>query len=119
MSPSFIPPIQFSCCSFFFQAEDGIRDGHVTGVQTCALPIYVLELPRIRHVLVPREDQVRAHLVKELEYVAGVEDDVALAAGAGDGDQVVVNDEDLEPFFSPRERVADEPVVLAPDPPVV
>src|SRR5437870_10810448 len=25
--------------SFFFQAEDGIRDGHVTGVQTCALPI--------------------------------------------------------------------------------
>src|SRR6266702_6107041 len=24
---------------FFFQAEDGLRDGHVTGVQTCALPI--------------------------------------------------------------------------------
>src|SRR6266508_3597106 len=24
---------------FFFHAEDGIRDGHVTGVQTCALPI--------------------------------------------------------------------------------
>src|SRR5690606_40071794 len=24
---------------FFFQAEDGIRDCHVTGVQTCALPI--------------------------------------------------------------------------------
>src|SRR5690606_39546916 len=27
---------------FFFQAEDGIRDFHVTGVQTCALPIYAL-----------------------------------------------------------------------------
>src|SRR5690625_5720710 len=27
---------------FFFQAEDGIRDGHVTGVQTCALPILSL-----------------------------------------------------------------------------
>src|SRR6267143_2403998 len=26
-------------CFFFFQAEDGIRDGTVTGVQTCALPI--------------------------------------------------------------------------------
>src|SRR5207237_3088315 len=26
-------------CSFFFQAEDGIRDSSVTGVQTCALPI--------------------------------------------------------------------------------
>src|SRR5690348_18014731 len=25
--------------TFFFQAEDGIRDGRVTGVQTCALPI--------------------------------------------------------------------------------
>src|SRR5689334_24479453 len=27
---------------FFFQAEDGIRDGTVTGVQTCALPISVM-----------------------------------------------------------------------------
>src|SRR5258708_17841285 len=27
---------------FFFQAEDGIRDDLVTGVQTCALPIYAL-----------------------------------------------------------------------------
>src|SRR6266487_595993 len=27
---------------FFFQAEDGIRDGRVTGVQTCALPISFL-----------------------------------------------------------------------------
>src|SRR5690606_40732557 len=26
--------------TFSFQAEDGIRDFHVTGVQTCALPIY-------------------------------------------------------------------------------
>src|SRR2546422_4196796 len=26
-------------CFFFFQAEDGIRDVAVTGVQTCALPI--------------------------------------------------------------------------------
>src|SRR5690606_41194889 len=26
---------------FFFQAADGIRDFHVTGVQTCALPIYL------------------------------------------------------------------------------
>src|SRR5229473_5396497 len=28
-----------SVCFFFFQAEDGIRDKLVTGVQTCALPI--------------------------------------------------------------------------------
>src|SRR5437667_7439697 len=29
-------------CCFFFQAEDGIRDRDVTGVQTCALPISFL-----------------------------------------------------------------------------
>src|SRR5690606_39380715 len=29
----------FVLLCFFFQAEDGIRDFHVTGVQTCALPI--------------------------------------------------------------------------------
>src|SRR6266576_5030440 len=32
----------FFCFFFFFQAEDGIRDLYVTGVQTCALPISVL-----------------------------------------------------------------------------
>src|SRR5438876_7158898 len=35
---------RFSWRLFFFQAEDGIRDGRVTGVQTCALPICALEL---------------------------------------------------------------------------
>src|SRR5690625_7936411 len=34
---------------FFFQAEDGIRDGHVTGVQTCALPISSCK--EIQHLL--------------------------------------------------------------------
>src|SRR5687767_15252092 len=33
---------------FFFQAEDGIRDKLVTGVQTCALPIYSERLERLR-----------------------------------------------------------------------
>src|SRR5205085_4879736 len=32
-------------CIFFFQAEDGIRDLTVTGVQTCALPIFGTEGP--------------------------------------------------------------------------
>src|SRR5205823_10327751 len=34
---------------FFFQAEDGIRDKLVTGVQTCALPI--LEIRQVGYVL--------------------------------------------------------------------
>src|SRR5207249_7927662 len=49
------------CCFagvFFFQAEDGIRDRNVTGVQTCALPIYV-QSPgpgRLRLQLRPSEE---------------------------------------------------------------
>src|SRR5205823_8805968 len=34
--------------SFFFQAEDGIRDKLVTGVQTCALPIFSSKAIRAR-----------------------------------------------------------------------
>src|SRR5437773_3985569 len=51
---------------FFFQAEDGIRDRDVTGVQTCALPIAALidaDVPALRKVMrvlidrvVPRRD---------------------------------------------------------------
>src|SRR5438445_2182342 len=48
---------------FFFQAEDGIRDIGVTGVQTCALPIWArgvrvdgLHLDRVRHVADRRVD---------------------------------------------------------------
>src|SRR6267143_3972966 len=32
---------------FFFQAEDGIRDGTVTGVQTCALPILAGQITNV------------------------------------------------------------------------
>src|SRR5690606_41096844 len=45
----------FCCCFFFFQAEDGIRDFHVTGVQTCALPISALPTLGSRRPLYPRE----------------------------------------------------------------
>src|SRR5207253_5952257 len=33
------------------QAEDGIRDGHVTGVQTCALPIFITSEPIAQSVV--------------------------------------------------------------------
>src|SRR5699024_11490697 len=36
-----LAPFPSSLVAFFFQAEDGIRDRNVTGVQTCALPIWV------------------------------------------------------------------------------
>src|SRR2546427_6235120 len=48
------------CVFFFFQAEDGIRDLTVTGVQTCALPIF-FEMSEgviraLRHVHMSPED---------------------------------------------------------------
>src|SRR5690625_7438025 len=57
--------IQFKV-DFFFQAEDGIRDGHVTGVQTCALPILTIS-PSDRLI---RGSVVRsfAHFVRSLPH---------------------------------------------------
>src|SRR4029077_16128776 len=46
--------------SFFFQAEDGIRDSSVTGVQTCALPISVIKLRRRRMITVEEYSYARA-----------------------------------------------------------
>src|SRR5690242_21066585 len=51
---------------FFFQAEDGIRDRHVTGVQTCALPISTTTfalLDAMRHPFVPYPEPERAFTV--------------------------------------------------------
>src|SRR5690349_4520027 len=43
--------ISFMLFFFFFQAEDGIRDLYVTGVQTCALPILLLIIPGVLHTI--------------------------------------------------------------------
>src|SRR5258707_12372841 len=59
---------------FFFQAEDGIRDIGVTGVQTCALPIWsvhgesVLFLTKRRAVRIPTPPT----MVNHRNYVASV-----------------------------------------------
>src|SRR6266568_7060305 len=80
---------------FFFQAEDGIRDGTVTGVQTCALPICAAWLEEDRE----RGGELRSHVggreVLELaverraepvaEAVARREQGVAAEAGAAPG----------------------------------
>src|SRR5439155_15176491 len=57
----------------FFQAEDGIRDGHVTGVQTCALPISGCQPPP-GWAAVHRGPSARVG-----RPVAAVEDDTLLA----------------------------------------
>src|SRR6267143_6026912 len=50
--------------SYFFQAEGGIRGGTVTGVQTCALPIFDDERRRIL-------DQARAQAQREIDALRG------------------------------------------------
>src|SRR3989440_8995097 len=60
MTPSTVPSL--SCRIFFFQAEDGIRDLIVTGVQTCALPIFEWVLLQ-RAYKVPQMHQSYSHLL--------------------------------------------------------
>src|SRR5699024_11814626 len=72
-----------SFCCFFFQAEDGIRDRNVTGVQTCALPIsdQVKELQQDVESTRPVIDKINAllsssgftsfHLVESDEFANG------------------------------------------------
>src|SRR5688500_17051540 len=48
------PSVPYLFLGFFFQAEDGIRDYKVTGVQTCALPIsklvgFLTDFGRVNH----------------------------------------------------------------------
>src|SRR5215467_2722824 len=51
---------------FFFQAEDGIRDYKVTGVQPCALPIFDDDLLHLRQ---PVRDRLRTYPGTMLEVV--------------------------------------------------
>src|SRR5690606_40508477 len=69
---------------FFFQAEDGIRDFHVTGVQTCALPIWERLLGFNPHVTVRRHGANLAEyrpLIERLTNQPGVVSAAPLVEG--------------------------------------
>src|SRR5438552_3326280 len=53
-------------CFFFFQAEDGIRDDLVTGVQTCALPIFAFRAHRPDTVSKSETDTLTRGVIDEL-----------------------------------------------------
>src|SRR5690606_40683127 len=55
---------------FFFQAEDGIRDFHVTGVQTCALPIYLRGPPSSGQLAHRVREPDAPNAPDQLDYVA-------------------------------------------------
>src|SRR2546430_12729497 len=61
------------CSSFFFQAEDGIRDLTVTGVQTCALPIGAL-------LDLSRPPEVERHRILERAFLQRNLDDARRVA---------------------------------------
>src|SRR5699024_11788980 len=54
---------------FFFQAEDGIRDRNVTGVQTCALPIYLFSFSQ--QILFDIFDRTALHTYKVMVEMVG------------------------------------------------
>src|SRR5690606_39635041 len=65
--------------AFFFQAEDGIRDFHVTGVQTCALPISSqLERP-VRSRAISIDSSIRKAIT--MRVVSGIQPTGSLHLG--------------------------------------
>src|SRR3989442_6375094 len=56
---------------FFFQAEDGIRDADVTGVQTCALPIFLDKALKVLHAQLDQAEFQR--FVEEARTIAALE----------------------------------------------
>src|SRR5437867_13218440 len=55
---------------FFFQAEDGIRDRTVTGVQTCALPIFARALDEVCASAEQAEADARELLIAVVDLLA-------------------------------------------------
>src|SRR2546427_6412396 len=77
---------------FFFQAEDGIRDLTVTGVQTCALPIWCHQASRIPQVrLVGAQDPVETVEIRGVQLARTQAADVHAVPGRA-GDRAPVRD---------------------------
>src|SRR2546427_5840827 len=62
-------PRSRSYICFFFQAEDGIRDLTVTGVQTCALPIFLVkrDAPLGLRIFLPARDDTKCLQILRLK----------------------------------------------------
>src|SRR5256886_4720698 len=79
------------CCSFFFfQAEDGIRDLTVTGVQTCALPISGNTVVTKPSSNTPLSTIEMVRLMEEAGFPKGVVN-VVTGSGSEVGDELVTN----------------------------
>src|SRR6201993_2506280 len=90
MGSNFTPVTSRLWKSIFFQAEDGIRDYKVTGVQTCALPIYHLRpgtrcQPQHPHPLRQRLKQAeRISADHQILVVSGIDIEIAVVNTAAE-----------------------------------
>src|SRR5437773_7603082 len=76
---------------FFFQAEDGIRDRDVTGVQTCALPIWDVQAERRVAFVVDDLASIQPWVVRGIEIrgTADAIDDGGQSLGPGFGTEMI------------------------------
>src|SRR5205085_4692772 len=81
---------------FFFQAEDGIRDLTVTGVQTCALPIFIM-MSQNRQV---HKDRLRANL----DYQVNLKNELLLSDIIRRLDEIAKRKPREEPEARSRDR---------------
>src|SRR3712207_3383022 len=94
-------------CFFFFQAEDGIRDIGVTGVQTCALPISLVEARQLEQWFFRITDYAD-RLLDDLQTIRWPEHVVTMQRnwiGRSEGAEVVFRCEELGidyPVFTTR-----------------
>jgi hypothetical protein len=77
------------------------------------------DAPHIRDVAVTGEHHVDPQLAQEGHHIAGVAETVAVAPGAGHGEDVVVDDEDPRASIPASELGVDPAIVLAPNLPLV
>src|SRR5204863_8645335 len=77
---------------FFFQAEDGIRDLYVTGVQTCALPIFTSASVSLGAFVQPEAELFRVADPSKIQVEAAINPSDIARLAAGDRAIVELND---------------------------
>ena len=78
-----------------------------------------LQFPRVGHMLMTGEHEMDTRALQALDRITGVVNDVPLAPGARDRQQVVMQHEDAQLGRLGRELLLDPPVAAPPDLPVV
>src|SRR6266576_2066261 len=97
----------YHCFFFFFQAEDGIRDLYVTGVQTCALPISAYRARAMRSSAPPNPNPWRPNSDAAVSHVLVIANETAVSSALLDALRDRAADDDVQvtviaPVSEPR-----------------